>query len=407
MNTEKESKKKVTYPVFEMKDHGRLILPENVINQIMYLHAEVGSTEWSGILLYDVVSGNPSKPADFVLKANHIFLMDIGSAGYTSYETDGDIVDMYDKIEGAMDMKIGHVHSHHTMSAFFSGTDTDELMTNVDKHNYYLSLIVNFAGIYSCKVVFLSEVKNTRYMHYVNDSGELKKFIQKDDETHMVTIDMDIIMGYTSDFFYNRINQVREKIKAAEQTKKERESKVKTYYPNKDATQGKIFGSSYDPTEDFKEFSSSMYTYKANLNPRKLEDSDIERLTRNLVGVNANLTETRSVYQILNTIANGKEDQLDYYFDYFADNIENIITSFFDDQVLADDELEIVIKEVTLSIQRFRDTKKVKKIVSGLTEILEEFLHSATEDITLEAKDADTNEMILEDELKKLVHDKN
>jgi proteasome lid subunit RPN8/RPN11 len=161
MSTEKSSttSKKITYPTYEMESKGRLILPVEIINQIMYLHSSIGKTEWSGLLLYDVISGNPSKPSDFVLKAKHIFLMDVGSAAYTEYETDGDIVDLYDNIEGAMEMKMGHVHSHHDMSAFFSGTDTDELMQNADKHNYYLSLIVNFSGNYVAKVAFLSERK--------------------------------------------------------------------------------------------------------------------------------------------------------------------------------------------------------------------------------------------------------
>ena len=99
MSTEKSNEiKKISYPIYEMKEKGKIILTPKVINQIMYLHANIGKTEWSGILLYDVISGHPSKPADFVLKAEHIFLMDIGSGTFTEYETDGDIVDIYNNI---------------------------------------------------------------------------------------------------------------------------------------------------------------------------------------------------------------------------------------------------------------------------------------------------------------------
>jgi len=54
MSTEKSNPtvKKVSYPIYEMEAKGRLILPMEMINQIMYLHASIGKTEWSGLLLY-------------------------------------------------------------------------------------------------------------------------------------------------------------------------------------------------------------------------------------------------------------------------------------------------------------------------------------------------------------------
>ena len=39
--------------------------------------------------------------------------------------------------------KVGHIHSHHSMSVFFSGTDEAELRENSANHNFYLSIIVN------------------------------------------------------------------------------------------------------------------------------------------------------------------------------------------------------------------------------------------------------------------------
>ena len=135
MSTEKDKK---SYPTLTFKKKGQLILTNEILAQIFFLHSNVGKTEWSGLLLYDVVSGSPADPENFVLKARHIFLMDVGSSAFTSYETDGDIVEIYDNIPEAMEMKTGQVHTHHTMDAFFSGTDTDELMQNVDKNNYYL-----------------------------------------------------------------------------------------------------------------------------------------------------------------------------------------------------------------------------------------------------------------------------
>lgn len=152
----KTKEKKAEYPIYTMEEKGKLILPPSIISQITYLHSHCGNKEWSGLLLYDVIKGNPSKPEDFELEAKHIFLMDIGTGGATDYETDGDIVDLYDKIPEAMEQKLGHVHTHHSGSAYFSGVDTGELQDNVDKYNYYLSFVVNFNGNYAAKVAFLS-----------------------------------------------------------------------------------------------------------------------------------------------------------------------------------------------------------------------------------------------------------
>ena len=135
MGTAAKETKKVEYPIYEMEEKGKIIIPPEIISQITFLHSHCGGKEWSGLLLYDV-EGNPSKPEDFKLTAKHIFLMDIGSAGATVYETDADIVDLYDEIPEAMDMKLGHIHTHHNGSAYFSGTDMGELHDNVDKHNY-------------------------------------------------------------------------------------------------------------------------------------------------------------------------------------------------------------------------------------------------------------------------------
>lgn len=43
------------------------------------------------------------------------------------------------------------------MQTFASGTDIDEIKTNASLHDYYVSLIVNFSGQYTCKIGVYSE----------------------------------------------------------------------------------------------------------------------------------------------------------------------------------------------------------------------------------------------------------
>jgi len=366
MSTEKSNPtvKKVSYPIYEMEAKGRLILPMEMINQIMYLHASIGKTEWSGLLLYEVVSGNPSKPSDFVLKVKHIFLMDIGSAAFTEYETDGDIVDLYDNVEGAMEMKIGHVHSHHDMSAFFSGTDTDELMVNVDKHNYYLSLIVNFSGNYVAKVAFLSERKLVSQMHYTDDHGQLKKFKEETTQNTLVVVNMVIALEYNNRFFYNRIDQIREKKKQAADLKKiEQKSKEKKYKGRGAGQQQSLYG-----------FGDNFVSSNKTPDPAEvLSTEEVECLTKNLLSVNGNLNETKSVYQLLMTLSEANSEELKFYYDYFEDNIEGILNPFFETDHFDKDDLENILKEVIMSIQRFKYNAKFDKIIPEVVKRINSF----------------------------------
>lgn len=350
----KEKEKKVKYPVTEFAQRGTLILPDHIFTQINILHNRVGKKEWSGLLLYEVISGGPSKASDFVLKARHIFLMDIGNSGFTEYETDSDIVDLYDNIEGAMDMKIGHIHTHHDMSAFFSATDTDELQENVDKHNYYLSLIVNFSGEYKAKVAFISDVHTHSKMSFIDDNGKKSHFKTDTIGKNMVTIDMDIVYDYDEDFFYNRYTQVVEKMK------KKAERKPKW---GSDSSWNKVdngvlelpFGKPIDS------------------DPKDMKNHEVERLTRNVLSFSVNLKEARSCYQILHAIADSKEEEKGLYYQYFAENVGEVILNFFD-QELEVDEMKIVIKEIRDSIMRFYYAVRLKSLIDNIDLILEEYM---------------------------------
>jgi hypothetical protein len=71
-----------------------------------------------------------------------MYLMDLGSSTYTEFDYTDKIIDAYDRDEELMEKRAGLVHSHHTMNAFFSGTDQEELHEKAET-GLYLSLIVN------------------------------------------------------------------------------------------------------------------------------------------------------------------------------------------------------------------------------------------------------------------------
>lgn len=94
----------------EFKAKSKLIISKEVLSQIAYLHNKIGDIEWSGLLFYKIISGDISEPATFVMKAERIYLMNIGSAAYTEFSPDESIVDFYEKYPESLAMKWGMIH---------------------------------------------------------------------------------------------------------------------------------------------------------------------------------------------------------------------------------------------------------------------------------------------------------
>jgi hypothetical protein len=361
--------KQEVYPIINMRDNGRLILPDHIITQINYLHGKCGNVEWSAILLYDVIKGSPKKPKDFVLEAKHIFLMDIGSSAHTEYETDGDIVDLYDNIEGAMEAKIGHVHTHHNMGTYFSATDMSELNDNVDKHNYYLSLIVNMGGTYTAKVAFLSQVHSTLKMSFNEDSGKESHFKTDNVEKTMIVVDMDVYYKYTEKFFYDRYTEVKKKIAAVEKAK----AKNYTRSYNRGLGDMKWDAKTQNWVDIVPELPVGKNLNTDDIDPKNMTNVQVETLARNVFSVSPKLDEMRGVYQVLHTLSNSSEDRLEYYYQWLAENLELIIENYFD-QSLEINEMTEVINEIGNSMIRFANIPLLSDVIEGITTVLMEFM---------------------------------
>ncbi len=154
-----------TYPrrLSEVQIPGvpELVISHKLQAQIDYLHSNVGTMEWSGILLYKIFSGTLADPANMKIVAKQLFLMNIGSSTYTEFFTGVGVLKMYDMIPDAEYCRMGLIHSHHNMGAFFSGTDIQELHDNSPYHAFYLSLIVDFQGTYKARIAIEAEAAET------------------------------------------------------------------------------------------------------------------------------------------------------------------------------------------------------------------------------------------------------
>lgn len=191
----------ISYPIVTDDKKGKLIISPELEEQIDIFHAIAGSTEWSGILLYVIKEGDISKPESLVIEVKGMFPMDIGTPGYTEYDYDERTLDMYDLYPNALEegWRLGHIHTHHNMKAYFSGTDLQELRDNIDNHAYYLSLIVNFDKKYCAKICIKGEreVKESSVLKYTG-LFDNKKSNKKSNSTKIETIvynaDLDIEM---------------------------------------------------------------------------------------------------------------------------------------------------------------------------------------------------------------------
>jgi len=195
----KETRAVIDYPIIESKKEGVLHLSPELKTQIDTFHSFAGSTEWSGVLLYTIDKGDISDPTKLQITAKGMFPMDIGSPGYTEYDYDENTLDMYDFYPDALkeEWRLGHIHTHHNMKAYFSGTDLQELRDNIDNHAYYLSLIVNFEGKYCAKMCIrgLRSVKENSVLEYTglkSSKKTVQEHKQQREETIVYTVALDI-----------------------------------------------------------------------------------------------------------------------------------------------------------------------------------------------------------------------
>ena len=153
---------KPKHEVIDLKDQDfELIIDKELQAQIAYLHNKHEGVEWCGMLFYEVEEGDMRDISKMKIRAKRIYLIDVGSAGYTSGDLDEKLLDFYDQYPETMDMRMGFIHTHHGMSAFFSGTDMQELHDNTDKYNFYLSLIVNHKTQYCAKIATIGTSRFT------------------------------------------------------------------------------------------------------------------------------------------------------------------------------------------------------------------------------------------------------
>lgn len=157
----------------------KLVITEEVYDQITFLCRNIPNKEWSGILLYSV-EGSIRDIDNLTMTAEYIIPMDVGTATSTGFkfnETKRTIskdphIEFCTKHPEALKWKIGLIHSHQGFSTFFSDTDEEELFDNSEFFNYYLSLIVNNKYEPIAKIGFRGQSEQEVKIYCLDETGE-------------------------------------------------------------------------------------------------------------------------------------------------------------------------------------------------------------------------------------------
>ena len=103
----------------KLSEKIKVNMPLHVDKQIKHLCKTINTIEWSGVLFYSM-TGSIKDPENCGITLEYILPMDVGTSGYTEYQITGKVTKFMrenDALE--KEWKMGHIHSHHSMSKQF------------------------------------------------------------------------------------------------------------------------------------------------------------------------------------------------------------------------------------------------------------------------------------------------
>ena len=193
----KQSISKEKLPTVASKQTIKTVVTVDVYNKMKYLCEKISAVEWSGVLFY-TVEGSIKDPKNMVITMQNILPLDKGTSGYTEYTLDERLTDFLMDNPSHLGYKIGHIHSHNTMSVFFSGTDMEELTENSESHNYYFSFIVNNKMEMTAKVGQMAKSQSKSITNLLDDNGETYSVESLEETKTVVVYDCVIHNTYVS-----------------------------------------------------------------------------------------------------------------------------------------------------------------------------------------------------------------
>ena len=184
-------------------------------NKITYLLNHYLNIEWSGPCWYSYKKDEDGFPTEF--KLEHFVLLDKGTASATDWsgEQFGKIFPIimkkYPKLKKCV---VGNIHSHHTMGAFFSGTDIEHLEENANK-DFYPSLVVARSGKALKAFAFSYKDQYNNIHRYEVDEDDIavkipkpeKEWLREIKEAEKVSKPEAITLASNNRGYYNAFNR--------------------------------------------------------------------------------------------------------------------------------------------------------------------------------------------------------
>lgn len=191
----------------------KMVIPPEVETKIRLLCSLVSATEWSGNLFYKATGSIEEN--DLLITCVDILPMDIGSAAFTEFEMSPEVANyMVDNLE-LLDCQMGLIHSHQSMAAFFSGTDTATLNSEGEHRNHFVSLIVNNKGEYvaaiTVKSVIDQVVKSVSSYHtfFEKLARKEEEFTVQETVIDYYYLDIELQKSGSQLFIENKLDEIR------------------------------------------------------------------------------------------------------------------------------------------------------------------------------------------------------
>jgi proteasome lid subunit RPN8/RPN11 len=204
-----------------------ILITQKLQSQVTLLHSQCPTgKEWSGLLLCQITEGSIEKPDELEITCEEAFLMDLGDATFTSFEANTDwlkFFEMFPQVDPTNERKpdnkwyIGKIHSHHSMSAFHSGTDTQDLVENAPKLPFFLSLVVNYACNPFAEIAVAGEIESksvTRnkwsLTNFLVGDNKVEKKTDKKPITYIIPCD---VLYLTDQWLLDQVEAIKERNK--------------------------------------------------------------------------------------------------------------------------------------------------------------------------------------------------
>lgn len=347
-------------------------IPSNIFGNFYLLHTKFKNLEWSGWIFYNTV-GSLENPDTMCINITDFILLDIGSGAFTSIDPTGEqIANIYIDRPHLMGMQYGILHTHHSMSLFFSGTDTDTLLNCANQFDFLLSVIVNHKDHPIAKISQAGEIEALETFKYKFKGSQVYKEPVKVNKEVVLVWDCKVVIEN---------NDIRSELEICERIYKETQERIskqqssfvgysKQIVPIKNESWG--WGKDWKQTNLFED--TEIDTVDPIYSKLTIKEKTIELLKMCLLQMqfteNHTLAQAREEY-------NASKQELQYSLKELKSETEDCLDEYFE-VLFTNKELKNVnnIKEIQTHLDIIKDSKSQDEclIVSVIKKYLEPIL---------------------------------